>query len=1002
MAQFEIGESRPTRDSSRSSTRDPSTEVSRDVSPHPEKHQTNEEKRLAEDKQRKVYWKRWGPYLSERQWATVREDYSSNGDAWNYFPYEMAISRAFRWGEDGIAGFSDTHAFECISFAFWNEKDDFLKERLFGLTGPEGNHGEDVKEEYFYLDCTPTHSYMNYLYKYPQKRFPYQDLRDKNKMRTRHEQEYELIDTGIFEQNKYWDIYIETAKSDTNSEEIYFKVTAYNRGPDPATLDIIPQIYFRNTWGWEDPDGGPKPSIKLWEINDKVIETDHWKFGKRFVSFETTPTRFLFTDNETNKKRLWGPDQKNDSKYVKDAFHEFICDGKEDAVNPDQTGTKSCAQFHFDEVPSGESVTVRMKFSNIPPEGLLTEEESENVLDSRIEDADEFYFKITPLPLNEELQNIQRQAFAGMLWNKQYYQFIWEPWAYGDPDSAMPPPPERKYIRNWDWKHLHIDDILSMPDKWEYPFFASWDSAFHCVTLAMVDPEFAKKQLDLLCREWYMHPNGQVPAYEWNFSDVNPPVQAWATWRVFKIDRRYYGDEDLKFLERVFQKMLLNFTWWVNQKDANGRNVFEGGFLGMDNIGLFNRSEALPTGGVLEQADGTGWMAFYCLQMLCIALELAKHNSVYEDIACKFFVHFIFIADAMSYNDPEIDGQETALWDETDGFYYDRISWSPSHSMKLPVRSLVGLIPLFAVMPLDAETLKMFPAFTRRVEWFIKHRPSIASRNMASLSIRGEQNRLLLSLVNRERLERILSRMLDRDEFLSDYGIRSMSKFHHDNPYSMDVDGQTWVVDYEPGESTSGMFGGNSNWRGPIWFPINFLLIESLQRFFLFYGKNFTVKYPSEDGEEMTLARVAENLQHGMIKLFLRDEQTNRRPYNGNVDKFDFDQYFDEGILFHEYFDPDTGRGLGTKHQCGWTGLVAKLIQDTGMSLIRPGAFGDDRKKVVKEFFDETYDTPKTYRRYRRHRPSLSRSNSTARIIDSIGELLDKYSVDENGVDETL
>jgi len=969
---------------------------------------TAEEHRLYEDKIRHKYWKRWGPYLSERQWATVREDYSPNGDAWSYFPYEHGQSRAYRWGEDGIAGFSDTHALQCVSFAFWNEKDDFLKERLFGVTGPEGNHGEDVKEEYFYLDNTPTHSYMNYQYKYPQKQFPYAELRQVNGERSRHEREYELVDTGIFEENRYWDIFIETAKSSENPNDIVFKIVAYNRGPEPATLDILPHVFFRNTWSWNDPDAGPKPFLHRWGRDPKVVKTFHHKLGQYYYQFEGNP-ELLFTENNSNKKKLWGEDQENESKYVKDAFHEYICEKKSGSVNPDGAGTKMAAHYHFEDVPAGESVTIRIRMSTERPQPGKPPhwEELEDRIDSRVEDADEFYYKVTPLPLEEELQNIQRQAFAGMLWNKQYFCFIWGPWALGDPHSAMPPPPERIKIRNEAWRHLHIDDVLSMPDKWEYPFFAAWDTAFHCIPLAMIDPEYAKKQLDLLCREWYMHPNGQVPAYEWNFSDVNPPVHAWATFRVFKIERRMYGKGDLLFLERVFQKLLLNFTWWVNQKDLNGHNVFEGGFLGMDNIGLFNRSEALPTGGVLEQADGTGWMAFYCLQMLSIALELSRTRIVYEDIASKFFEHFLLIADAMTYNSKStvVDDDDSGLWDEKDGFYYDKISFGYHSHLRLPVRSLVGLIPLFATLSIESDALARFPKFAKRVEWFIRHRPEIASRNIASLRERGQNDRLLLALVNKDRLQRILSRMLDSNEFLSDYGIRSMSKHHKDHPYSMEVNGGTWVVDYEPGESTSGMFGGNSNWRGPIWFPTNFLLIESMQRLFLFYGKSFKTELPSGSGNYVNLARVAESLQHRLINLFLRDGNK-RRPYNGANDLHDFDPHFDEGISFYEYFDPDSGRGLGSKHQNGWTGLVAKLIQDTGMSLNYPKSFSDNPKEAAKEFFDDTWDSrPRTYREshgHRRRKPTLSRSNSTHRIITNIGDMLEKYAVSEDGVDETI
>ncbi|AOW01120.1 Six-hairpin glycosidase-like protein [Yarrowia lipolytica] len=908
-----------------------------------------EEKRLAQDRERKVYWKRWGTYVSERQWATVREDYSANGDAWSYFPHNEARSRTYRWGEDGLAGVSDNHQLFCLSFAFWNEKDDFLKERLFGLTNNQGNHGEDVKELYYYVDNTPTHSYTKYLYKYPQRKFPYQKLIDENAKRDRLQPEYEIQDTGVFDDDRYFDIFIEMAKDAENPEEMNFRITAWNRGPEPAPLHIVPQAWYRNTWAWGLVSEKDKPIPSLTKVGEDLIETQHHTQGKRHLRFANSPgfenheseddvaPKLLFTDNETNKAKLYGCKAPEAPKYCKDGFHEYIVDDNKDAVNPKETGTKAGAWYAFDQgdgIPPGDFVTVRFKFTNNDDiaQEIFDEEAFDEVFDKRGEEADDFYFNVNPMPIADDLRNIQRQALAGMLWTKQFYHFVYSQWAEGDPANP-PPPPERANVRNQGWSHLYIDDILSMPDVWEYPFFAAWDTAFHCIPLAMIDPEFAKKQLDLLTREWYMHPNGQVPAYEWNFSDVNPPVHAWSALRTFKIERKMYGREDIDFLERVFQKLLLNFTWWVNRKDFDGKNVFQGGFLGLDNIGLFNRSEPLPTGGTLEQADATGWMGFFCLQMLSIALELAKHRFVYEDIASKFFEHFLLIADAMTFKSG--DGTEHGLWNENDGFYYDAISYGGPYSQQIPVRSLVGLIPLFATITLEPEVLNRFGSFTKRLSWFVENRGEISSRNIASMSKRGQGERLLLSLVNKERLVKILEKMLDENEFLSEYGIRSLSKYHKDHPYSMDVHGQTYTVDYVPGDSNSPMFGGNSNWRGPIWFPTTFLLIESLQRYYLYYGDTLKVECPTGSGNYMNLAKVAEEIQHRLIHIFAADEN-GKRAFNGDNDKFNNDPNFKDYILFHEFFEADTGRGLGTQHQNGWTSLVAKLIYDVGVSCRMP------------------------------------------------------------------
>ena len=780
---------------------------------------------------------------------------------------------------------------------------------------------------------------MKFLYKLPQKRFPYKDLIEENQKRGRDEREYNLIDTDAFKDDRYFDIFIETAKETDDPEELLFRVTAYNRGPEPAPLHIIPHMWFRNTWTWGREDLRKKPNIRI--VGPMTAQSKHYSLGNRFFQLSPSPgvgadsedvlPQMLFTDNETNHEKLgWG---KNKQPYVKDAFHRWIVDEEKGAVNPRCSGTKCAAWYDFGQgegVPPGECAVVRFRMSR-KFDGYLNEELLDDIIEQRRQEADEFYWRISPLPMADDLRNIQRQAFSGMLWCKQHYYFIWDQWAKGDP--GMPPPPEsRLNIRNTQWKHMFLDDILSMPDSWEYPFFAAWDTAFHCIPLAMVDPDFAKKQLDLMTREWYMHPNGQLPAYEWNFGDVNPPVHAWAVFRTFKIERKIYGRSDLDFLERVFQKLLLNFTWWVNRKDSDGKNVFEGGFLGLDNIGLFNRSEPLPTGGVLEQADSTGWMAFYCLCMLNIALELAKHRRTYEDIASKFFEHFILISDAMSFRS---DGKEKSLWNEEDGFYYDAISWGGPWTQQMPVRSLVGLIPLYAVSTLEPELINKFPNFKRRMDWFIQNRHDVAERNIASMRKRGKDERLLLSLVSKERLEQILKKMLDETEFLSEHGIRSLSKYHEDHPYKMDVKGQEFKVSYISGDSDSGLFGGNSNWRGPVWMAVNFLLVESLLRFYMFYGTSFQVECPTGSGDYMHLGHVAEEIQHRLQHLMAIDN-TGRRAINSGNDMLDFDPHWKDYLFFYEFFDGDTGRGLGASHQCGWTGLMAKMIHDTGINCRLP------------------------------------------------------------------
>ncbi|KKK26565.1 hypothetical protein ARAM_002994 [Aspergillus rambellii] len=946
---------------------------------------SSEEKRLKEDRDRVKYWKKWGPYVAERQWATVREDYSDNGDAWSYFSHDHARSRTYRWGEDGIAGVSDTHGLQNIAFAFWNGKDDFLKERLFGLSNPQGNHGESVKEVHFHLDNTPTHSYMKFLYKYPQKKFPYQDLIDENARRGKEDREYQILDTGVFGEDRYWDIFIETAKHDEDEEELSFRVIAYNRGPEPAPLHIIPHVWFRNTWSWGYKGQEEKPSIE--QVSPLTAKTTHEKLGERFVRFAPSPAtgdapedvrpQMMFTENETNNELMWKTENKQP--YVKDAFHRRIVDQEKDAVNPANKGTKFAAWYTFEQVPPGECAVVRFMLSR-KHEDIVNEETLDEIVEQRRADADDFYYQISPLPMSDDLRNIQRQAFAGLMWTKQYYHFVWDQWANGDP-AMVAPPPGRKNIRNAQWKHLYMDDILSMPDSWEYPFFAAWDTAFHCIPLAMIDPDFAKRQLDVLTREWYMHPNGQLAAYEWNFGDVNPPVHAWAVFRVFKIERKMYGRQDLDFLERVFQKLLLNFTWWVNRKDFDGKNVFEGGFLGLDNIGLFNRSEPLPTGGVLEQADSTGWMAFYCLCMLNIALELAKHRRIYEDIASKFFEHFILISDAMTFRS---GGQETSLWNEEDGFYYDAISYGEPWTQQLPVRSLVGLIPLYAVLTLEPELINKFPSFKRRLNWFIENRQDVAERNIASMKRRGKGERLLLALVSRDRLEKILKRMLDETEFLSEHGIRSMSKYHETHPYSMEVNGQTFGVSYVPGDSDSGLFGGNSNWRGPVWLCVNFLLVESLLRFYMFYGDSFQVECPTGSGEYMHLGQVAEEIQHRLQHIFARNDEGRRATHDGS-DLLDFDDHWKDYVWFHEFFDGDTGRGLGASHQCGWTGLIAKVIHDTGVNCRLPQT-PRSPFAAAGHYFDDIFTRSIHSRGSSSGRPHIRRS-STSRSIGNRSDL---------------
>ena len=876
---------------------------------------TAEEQRLEESRQRKVHWKRWGPYLSERQWGTVREDYSAYGTAWDSFPHDHARSRTYRWGEDGIAGISDRHQVLCFALAMWNGRDPILKERLFGLTGPEGNHGEDVKEYYFYLDSTPTHSYMKMLYKYPLAEFPYADLVAENRRRGKDRPEYELIDTGVFHEDRYFDVFVEYAKS--SAEEILIRITAHNRGPEAAKLELLPTLWFRNTWSWGND--GRRPRMAVGPAGSNSIEAEQHYYGKRWLVCEGRP-EFLFTENETNFHQLYG--SPNASPYVKDAFHNYVIHGRRDAVNPAATGTKAAARYQL-ETPSGGSAVVKLVLTDRNPAEAPQGKQFDEIFTRRIAEAGDFYAARTPENLSDDARNVQRQAFAGMLWSKQFFYYDVRAWLDGDP-SGPPPPPERQNGRNRDWRHLYNADIISMPDKWEYPWYAAWDLAFHCIPLAVVDPDFAKEQLVLLLREWYMHPNGQLPAYEWAFGNVNPPVHAWACWRVYKIEKRIRGKADRAFLERVFHKLLLNFTWWVNRKDPEGMNVFQGGFLGLDNIGVFDRSAPLPTGGHIEQSDGTSWMGMYCLNMLAIALELAKENPAYEDVASKFFEHFVYIAHAMN----DIAGEGISLWDDEDGFYYDVLHMPNGERRRMKVRSMVGLIPLFAVETLEPEVIEKLPGFRRRMQWFIDNHPDVPE-HIDSTQKSGKGVRRLLSLVNRRQLVRVLRYMLDEAEFLSGYGIRALSRHHQDNPYILSVNGNEHRVDYVPGESNTSLFGGNSNWRGPIWFPVNFLLIESLQKFHYYFGDELKVEFPTGSGQQRTLWDVAACVSRRLAHIFLRDG-AGRRPVFGHADKFQNDPLWNEYVPFHEYFHGDTGAAVGASHQTGWTGLVAKLIEQSG------------------------------------------------------------------------
>lgn len=884
----------------------------------PSEFPTPEHRRLAEDNTREHNWKRWGPYLAERQWGTVREDYSPDGDAWSYFPHEHSRSRAYRWGEDGLLGWTDRECRLCFAPSLWNGKDSILKERLFGLTGPEGNHGEDVKEYYYYLDSTPTHSYAKALYRYPQAEFPYNQLVAENANRGLKEREYELVDTNAFDEERYFDVEVEYAKR--TPDDILIRITAHNRGPEPAAIWLLPTFWLRNTWIWGCAHEGCTLKPRMQADGNNSVVGSHETLGRFRAYFGPHPTggipEVLFTENETNTELLHGTPTY--TPYTKDAFHRYVIDNEKDAVNPDQHGTKVAAVYKLTLAPGEcQSVTARMAIGETEinePFGA----EFESTFSNRLEETDEFYKHVIEAKIDPQQQLVSRRAYAGLLWTKQFFHYIVADWLKGDKDVATPPS-QRKEGRNHEWRHMYARDVLSMPDKWEYPWFAAWDLAFHMIPMAKIDPDFAKQQLLVLLREWYMHPNGQLPAYEWEFDDVNPPVHAWACYRVYQMTGPP-GKRDRKFLAKAFQRLLLNFTWWVNRIDHNGDNVFAGGFLGLDNIGIFDRSKGLPKGTRLEQADGTAWMAFYCGTMLSIALELAREDTVYEEMASKFLDHFVRIIDAINSHGGK------GLWDEEDGFYYDHLHVDDS-ILPLKVRSLVGLLPLIAVEILDEELVARLPEFYKRIRWFLKFRHDLTPHvSLAQCSASGN-HRMLLAIPTEEKLKRVLSLMLDESEFLSPYGIRSLSKHHETSPFELSVGGQVHRVAYVSGESDSQMFGGNSNWRGPIWFPTNFLLIEALERYHYYFGDDFQVECPTGSGNMMNLKEVSCELNQRLTRLFIHDDQIKGRPCYGKSSQPTGCKSWQDEILFHEYFDGDTGEGLGASHQTGWTALVANCIE---------------------------------------------------------------------------
>jgi hypothetical protein len=869
---------------------------------------TTEQRRLNEAREEGIPWKKWGPYLSERQWGTVREDYSEDGNAWDYFSHDQSRSRAYRWGEDGLAGISDDQQRLCFALALWNERDPILKERAFGLTNSEGNHGEDVKDYYFYLDSTPTHSYMKYLYKYPQREFPYRDLVETNRRRTKEELEYELLDTGIFDEDRYFDVFVEYAKE--GPDDILIRVSVHNRGKEAARLQLLPTLWFRNTWSWGDE--GPKPTLR--EAGGAIVAS-HPELGEYTLSCDGTP-ELLFTENETNAQRLWG--QQNPTPYVKDAFHRYLVSGERDTVNPGKTGTKAAARYVL-EVPAGGCEVVQLRLAKGTAGGKFSAAFKETFR-QRLHDADEFYDRITPRSLGEDQRRVHRQALAGMLWSKQYYYFDLDRWLKEHQAHPMVGG-MRRSIRNAEWFHMLNGDVISMPDKWEYPWYAAWDLAFHTIALALVDFDFAKEQLLLMLRSLYSHPNGQMPAYEWNFSDVNPPVHAWATLYLYKFEKNL-GREDLRFLERSFQGLLLNFNWWVNRKDPQGRNVFAGGFLGLDNIGVFDRSAQLPTGGSLEQADGTAWMAFYCQCMLDMAVILADHDVAYEDVAFKFLENFIWISYAMD----KVGEQQDDMWDEQDGFYYDVLRLPSGEAFRLKVRSMVGLLPLCASTVFEQESVTRHPKFMELIALFRKRHPEVLAQVAPTVEgFIGYAGRRLLSPLTKTKLERILSYLLDEKEFLSPYGIRALSRYHLEHPFVFHAGGQELRVQYLPADSDTGMFGGNSNWRGPIWMPVNGLIVRGLLNLYAFYGDDFKVECPTGSGKRMTLFEVAKEISRRLASIFLRDA-SGHRPVHGGSAKFQSDPHWRDLILFYEYFHGDIGAGVGANHQTGWTGLIAVLL----------------------------------------------------------------------------
>jgi len=868
-----------------------------------------EQKRLNDARELGIPWKKWGPYLSERQWGTVREDYSHDGNAWDYFSHDQARSRAYHWGEDGMAGISDDQQQLCFALALWNGRDPILKERMFGLTNSESNHGEDVKEYYFYLDSTPTHSYMKYLYKYPQREYPYRELVETNRRRSREEFEYELLDTGIFDDDRYFDVFVEYAKA--APEDMLVRITVHNRGPEAAEIHVLPNLWFRNTWSWEG-DGQVKPNLKL--VADGAVKASHPTLVDYTLQCDGNP-EILFTENETNASRLWG--QPNPTPYVKDAFHEYVVHGDKTAVNPDRKGTKAAAHYVL-QIPAGKHQQIRLRLSATPPADAFGE--FDPIFASRLADTEEFYDRITPASLSEDERRVHRQALAGMLWSKQFYYFDLDKWL-SEHEAHPMTGQRRRSLRNTEWFHMLNKDIISMPDKWEYPWYAAWDLAFHTIALSLVDFDFAKDQLLLMLRNLYAHPNGQIPAYEWNFSDVNPPVHAWATLFLYNVEKEL-GRADLRFLERSFQGLMMNFNWWVNRKDPEGRNVFAGGFLGLDNIGVFDRSAKLPTGGFLDQADGTAWMAFYCQNMLEIAVILTDYDPMYEDIAFRFLEQCVWITYAMHRMG---EGHEQ-MWDDEDGFFYDLLHFPDGHAMRLKVRSMVGLLPLCASTIFEPSILQRHPRMLEMIDLFKKRHPDIVARLRQNEEKEGGYGgRRMLAVLNKQKLQRVLGYMLDEDEFLSPYGVRSLSRYHLDHPFVFHVEGQEYRVDYLPAESNTGMFGGNSNWRGPIWMPVNGLLIRALLNLYQFYGDDFKVECPTRSGNYMTLFEVAKELGRRLARIFLRDENGNR-PVYGGARKFQQDPHWRDYILFYEYFQGENGAGLGASHQTGWTGLVARIL----------------------------------------------------------------------------